>query len=108
DDERDLGIRLHVAVLAGGGEVPAANLDDVEVVVVGPADRHDAGLPGRIDGGQPPQGRATAQVRGFGRRERAHHASLFPAPGVALPAGAVGRNRSGRTRSEVTVMRSTP
>src|SRR5207237_1241956 len=53
DHQGHLGIRLHVAELGRDSEVPAADVDGVELRVVLPPDRHVAGLAGRVDGGQP-------------------------------------------------------
>lgn len=71
DRECDIRIALHVAELAGPGEVPAADIDRVQVRVVAPAQRDNVRQAGRIDGGEPAE-LAFGQVRQFRVGEYAH------------------------------------
>ncbi len=71
DDQGDLGISLCVSELSGVGEVPSADVDGVEGLVVGPAERDHVGPAVRVDGGEPPEA-TLGQIGQLGLREHAH------------------------------------
>ena len=53
DHQRDVRVVLRVAEFPGPGEIPAADVDRVQLGVVAPAERHDVRHPGGVDGRQP-------------------------------------------------------
>ena len=67
----DVRIALRVVELPGPGEIPAADVDRVQLSVVSPAKGNDVRHPGSVDGREPTE-LAFCQIGQFGVREQAH------------------------------------